>query len=88
VCFQDFGDAGLQDDTAVPYAHSPDEHAVDQVAYPGKASPVSHLVVADKRASAVFTEIILFVLVLFPFWDMVGLWQWGHLMSMVIVIIS
>jgi hypothetical protein len=39
--------------------------SLPQVGYPGKATPVSHLVVADELASAVFTEIILFILVVF-----------------------
>jgi hypothetical protein len=43
--------------------------------------------VADKLTPAVLAEAILFVVVFFPFRVMFGLWQWGQLMSMVMVIL-
>jgi HJR/Mrr/RecB family endonuclease len=38
--------------------------------------------VTYKLAATVFVPVILFVVIFFPFPVMLGLWQWGHLISM------
>jgi hypothetical protein len=44
--------------------------------------------VADEVTSTLGTEDILFAIAFFLFLDIVGLWQWGHLIAMVIDMIS
>jgi hypothetical protein len=72
----------------VPNADSPDKHDFDQVNHPGAAALIGYILVADELASAVFAEVMLFAVAFFPFRDMVGIWQRGHEISMVIGIIS
>jgi hypothetical protein len=39
---------------------------------------------ADELTSTLGTEVILFAIAFFPFLDIVGGWQWGHVIAMVI----
>jgi hypothetical protein len=47
-----------------------------------------YFMAADELTSTLGTEEILFAITFFPFLDILGLWQWGHLVSMVIDMIS
>jgi hypothetical protein len=42
---------------------------------------------ADELTTAFGTPVILFAVVFFPFRVMLALWQWGHLISIVVNII-
>jgi hypothetical protein len=42
---------------------------------------------ADELTTALGAEVILFAVVFFPFRDMLGLWKWRHLISIVVNII-
>jgi hypothetical protein len=46
-----------------------------------------HFMVADELAVTVGTQIILFTIAFFPLRVMVGLWQWGQVISMGVSII-
>jgi hypothetical protein len=61
----------------IPYANTSDQHDFYHVFNPWKGSFVGAFMIAYKLAAAIFAEIILFPLVLFPFLVMFGLWQWG-----------
>jgi hypothetical protein len=64
----------LQHGADVPYTNSPDKHDFDHPDEPGKASLISHFMAADELTTALGTPVILFAVVFFPFWDMLGLW--------------
>jgi hypothetical protein len=74
----------LQYGTDIPYANSPDKHDFDHPDDPGKASLISHFTATGELTSALGAEVILFAVVFFPFRVMLGLWQWGHLISIVV----
>jgi hypothetical protein len=68
-------------------ADSSDKHDFDKAGYPWEAAPVGKVMVADKLPSAVLAAVILCAVAFFPFRDTLGLWQRGHVISMLISII-
>jgi hypothetical protein len=67
--FENFGDTYFEDDANIPCADSPYQHDFYQIDYAGTASLIGFFMIADKLASAVFTEIILGTVAFFPVSD-------------------